>query len=537
MSTLIRILFISIIALLAFPVQSAERTTRIVGGTEVPDLRYPWVASIYFRTEGDNFSPKCGGTLISDRWILSAAHCFSDGTTQIDSNDVAFLVGALDLRSEDGIFDIVSRIIVHPGYQPQNFQVRDPRRYRNDIALLELAVPLSITPITIPSLANPVPEYGERATVAGWGATSQGGSSSALLQEVDLPIVDHNACLPFYDFLIDQPIMVCAGGSQLGGRDSCQGDSGGPLFVPRGNRFVQAGIVSFGDGCAQPGIPGVYTRVAAYFDWISSFVGSPRVYSGADDDDVIAVADPVEVLTANSRVTASVSIGDTNIYQVSGIDQITLETLQGDADLYVFNSADFSIEALVCSADGLAAIDECLLDTVGNYFIAVAGYDDSDYALSVNVGGASVVDVQIVTLQLNSAVSGSLLKDTAAVYRATTGNTATLTSVSGDADLLVFSSEDFSVDTLICASNEGGSALDSCNYSDTDAEVFIGVYGFSDASFTLEISSSTPVVTVQTGIVEGNAGGGGGSVGGLIALLALLMRMKYRKQTTGYSQW
>jgi len=145
----------------------------------------------------------------------------------------------------------------------------DAATITNDIALLELPDPVDfLTPITLPNLINPVPENGERATVTGWGLTSENGAPSSILQEVDLPIVSHNNCFSFYalDPLIgvNSETSLCAGAIRAGGRDSCQGDSGGPLFVQRGNQFVQAGVVSFGVGCARPSVPGVYSRVAPF---------------------------------------------------------------------------------------------------------------------------------------------------------------------------------------------------------------------------------------------------------------------------------
>ncbi|MEM7259841.1 MAG: hypothetical protein AAF404_20900, partial [Pseudomonadota bacterium] len=110
----------------------------------------------------------------------------------------------------------------------------------------------------------------------------------------------------------------------------------------------------------------------------------------------------------------------------------------------------------------------------------------------------------------------------AAVYRATNGNTATLTSISGDADLLVFSSDNISIDTLLCSSQASGSALDVCSYNDSDGEVYLGVYGFSATDYSLVISQGdeTPVVTPQT--ADSDGGGGVFTLFGLLTLLSLL---------------
>ena len=480
------------LALFSSALLAADRTVRIVGGTQVPDNRYPWMASIYFRVADNRFLPGCGGSLISDRWIVSAAHCFVNGGVPADPNNVAFLLGATDLTSDDGIFNVVSRIVVHPEYNPNTQE--------NDIALLELPQPVGFEPITLPSVANPVPIDGELATAAGWGATSEGGPQSNQLLEVDLPIVAHNACLPFYQNSLNQPLMLCAGGVPFGGRDSCQGDSGGPLFVTRADQVVQAGIVSFGVGCARPGIPGIYTRMIAYTDWISGFVNDLRIYDGSGADEVVAVDNPVQVLEPNSRVADSVGEGDTDIYNTDNVSNIVLETLRGDADLYVFSSANFSTTTLLCVSDEVTPIDQCTLDSTGSLFVAVSGFADSDYVLTVSSGGAEIADREIETLQLDIPVSGRLQENTSVMYRATSGDTATLTSVSGDADLFVFSNDQASLETLICSSEEAGSAIDSCTYADPDSEVFIAVLGYTDADYSLAISSANGVANNPGGI-------------------------------------
>ena len=481
-----------VLALFSSALLAADRTVRIVGGTQVPDNRYPWMASIYFRVADNRFLPGCGGSLISDRWIVSAAHCFVNGGVPADPNNVAFLLGATDLTSDDGIFNVVSRIVVHPEYNPNTQE--------NDIALLELPQPVGFEPITLPSVANPVPIDGELATAAGWGATSEGGPQSNQLLEVDLPIVAHNACLPFYQNSLNQPLMLCAGGVPFGGRDSCQGDSGGPLFVIRADQVVQAGIVSFGVGCARPGIPGIYTRMIAYTDWISGFVNDLRIYDGSGADEVVAVDNPVQVLEPNSRVADSVGEGDTDIYNTDNVSNIVLETLRGDADLYVFSSANFSSTTLLCVSDEVTPIDQCTLDSTGSLFVAVSGFADSDYVLTVSSGGAEIADREIETLQLDIPVSGRLQENTSVMYRATSGDTATLTSVSGDADLFVFSNDQASLETLICSSEEAGSAIDSCTYADPDSEVFIAVLGYTDADYSLAISSANGVANNPGGI-------------------------------------
>jgi len=159
------------------------------------------------------------------------------------------------------------KAIYHPQY--------DPDTTVNDIAVIVLD-----KPIKFGQAAQPVclPEAGEQvadntvATVAGWGLTREGGSSvSQFLNQVGVPIVNPQSCASQYSragIKIVSQAMICAGFS-AGGKDSCQGDSGGPFVVQGKNGYTLQGVVSFGIGCARPGLPGVYSRVSNYLDWIA----------------------------------------------------------------------------------------------------------------------------------------------------------------------------------------------------------------------------------------------------------------------------
>jgi hypothetical protein len=166
----------------------------------------------------------------------------------------------------------VVQVVVHPDW--------DSATNDNDIALLKLDIPatlnsrVGIVPLGVSPTDDSLMQPGDLATVTGWGDTSEGGSTSAILQEVQLPIVSNLTC----DAVMTASItdnMLCAGFVE-GGKDSCQGDSGGPLVVPDGSGgWKLAGVVSFGSGCAQPGKYGVYARVSRYTSWIQSYINSP----------------------------------------------------------------------------------------------------------------------------------------------------------------------------------------------------------------------------------------------------------------------
>uniref|UniRef100_A0A4W3K8V7 Peptidase S1 domain-containing protein n=1 Tax=Callorhinchus milii TaxID=7868 RepID=A0A4W3K8V7_CALMI len=206
---------------------------------------WPWQVSLQIR------SHLCGASIISDRWLLSAAHCFQDNNAN-PSLWTAFFGSVI---VGEGTSRTIERIITHP-----NFSI--PGLFNNDIAVLELSSPLTFTdfirPICLPSSSH-VFRDGQTCTVTGWGTLSYQG-----LCKADVNIVSNDACIRAYGNLISNK-MLCAG-ILAGGIDACQGDSGGPLVCEESSgTWLLAGIVSFGDGCAQPDTPGVYSHVTNSF--------------------------------------------------------------------------------------------------------------------------------------------------------------------------------------------------------------------------------------------------------------------------------
>ncbi|XP_016934312.3 trypsin-1 [Drosophila suzukii] len=228
---------------------------RIVGGTQVRTNKYPWIAQIIRGT-----FLFCGGTLINDRYVLTAAHCVHG----MDMRGVSVRLLQLDRSStHPGVTRSVAFAHAHVGY--------DPVSLVHDIALLRLDQPIPLVdtmrPACLPS--NWLQNFDfQKAIVAGWGLSQEGGSTSSVLQEVVVPIITNAQCraTSYRSMIVDT--MLCAGLVQTGGRDACQGDSGGPLIV-RDRIFRLAGVVSFGYGCAKPDAPGVYTRVSRYLEWIA----------------------------------------------------------------------------------------------------------------------------------------------------------------------------------------------------------------------------------------------------------------------------
>ncbi len=239
--------------------------TRIVGGTTARQGDYPWIVALIDPAIGSDFAGQfCGATLIDSFLVLTAAHCVVGKTPA----QVQALIGEYRLGSNQGERINVSEILIHPNY---NTVTQD-----SDLALLFL--PTNSTrprmPITLRYSHLETPT--QPVTAIGWGALAEGGSFPDTLQQVTLPIVDRNQCASLYAGVngITQN-MLCAGFVGTGGKDSCQGDSGGPLLVINrfGTAWEQLGVVSFGEGCARPNFPGVYTRVSEYLD---SFI-TPRI--------------------------------------------------------------------------------------------------------------------------------------------------------------------------------------------------------------------------------------------------------------------
>uniref|UniRef100_A0A8C2E1U0 Transmembrane serine protease 13b n=1 Tax=Cyprinus carpio TaxID=7962 RepID=A0A8C2E1U0_CYPCA len=230
--------------------------SRIIGGSAAAEGQWPWQASLHFQG-----SHSCGGTLVAPDFIITAAHCFPKGTpgSQLPSNWRVYigLVSQLQLLSPYN----VKQIILHENY--------DPATKNNDIALLKLSKPASnIQPVCLPVFGQTFPAA-KQCWTTGFGVTKQGAdSSSTLLMEVAVNLIDSAVCNSFtvYGGRITEN-MQCAGDLK-GERDSCQGDSGGPLVCKVDDKWYLTGVTSWGDGCGKPNRPGVYSDVGQLLMWI-----------------------------------------------------------------------------------------------------------------------------------------------------------------------------------------------------------------------------------------------------------------------------
>ncbi|KAF7276913.1 hypothetical protein GWI33_009658 [Rhynchophorus ferrugineus] len=239
--------------------------TRIVGGVTVDIENHRYQGSLQRWNRHI-----CGVTLISTRWVLTAAHCT---VVQISDNPKvppfhAFTVrfGSSYMQSEGFVYS-VSRVIDHPSYEVFALD--------NDVSLLQLSRDVEISS-TIEPIAlideNQALVPGSTCTITGWGAVSFGGPAAAVLQRAFVPLISQETCNEYYTAIYQYSVisknMICAG-SPYGGRDACQLDSGGPLV----NNGVLVGVVSWGYQCARPQAPGVYASVLAYRQWIRETTG------------------------------------------------------------------------------------------------------------------------------------------------------------------------------------------------------------------------------------------------------------------------
>ncbi|XP_075047130.1 trypsin-like [Mixophyes fleayi] len=240
-------MFVLLVAALLGPSVKAYSIGRIIGGEECDPHSQPWQAALYYF---DRYI--CGGVLIHESWILSAAHC--------KAMNIQIRLGEHNRQVHEDTEQLTyaEKIYCHPEY---NNVTND-----NDIMLLKLASPAVINDhVILTPLPTELVEDGTNCTISGWGSTTSPGETYPdVLQCLDISIVSASDCQQFYpnDPITDN--MICAGILE-GGKDSCQGDSGGPLVCSS----TLQGITSWGNPiCAEPNKPGIYTKVINYLAWI-----------------------------------------------------------------------------------------------------------------------------------------------------------------------------------------------------------------------------------------------------------------------------
>ncbi|XP_069940385.1 trypsin-1 [Cherax quadricarinatus] len=242
-------------------VRQPRASVGIVGGEVATKGQFPYQVSFQERVLGV-WIHFCGGSIIAPGYVITAAHCV-EGADFTSPQGLRVVAGEQELHQVDGDEQVqhISFIIEHPFY--------DPITYENDIAILRLEEPLVYTQ-WVNQIELPQPDTNftaEECRASGWGRTSEGGMNSGTLMYVKVPVLTDYHCRQDYthDEIMDS--VLCAGFEE-GGKGTCNGDSGGPLACGAS----LAGIVSWSYGCAEPGLPGVYTEVSYFLEWIYAHV-------------------------------------------------------------------------------------------------------------------------------------------------------------------------------------------------------------------------------------------------------------------------
>jgi len=267
------------------PATKPDTSSDIVGGVDAIPYSWPWQVALFRRDYDDEYEFFCGGTLISNQWVMSAGHCFYTYGTPNSPDKYQVRLGVFNKTYEDEPGEVILNISafhVHPKYG----NVKESGNPIYDVSLLKLKEPVQFTdhisPICLPStLDEKLPEPGTGSFITGWGYIKESvGPTSDTLQQVGIPLVAAQPCRENYKEVpgkkvdINENIEFCYG-FEKGGKAQCLGDSGGPLAFQDPNdegRWKQLGIISWSEGCARPKLYGVVSKVSAFMDFIREYV-------------------------------------------------------------------------------------------------------------------------------------------------------------------------------------------------------------------------------------------------------------------------
>ncbi|KAF7995573.1 hypothetical protein HCN44_006680 [Aphidius gifuensis] len=234
--------------------------SRIINGTKATDAQFPFMVSLRRALSGNHF---CGGSIISERWVITAAHCMFDSNNYLITKKSLYVVGGktnILMASQTSQKREISKLIAHPNYNAATLT--------QDVALLLTNRPFEFTQYVKPiSMSIKLSSVNTMCYAVGWGYLKENGTVSNDLMFVGLPLLSSSTCRILLGPL---PRGVICAGFKEGGKDACQGDSGGPLICDHEIN----GIVSGGEGCARPKLPGFYTSVPYYKSWINQVMQS-----------------------------------------------------------------------------------------------------------------------------------------------------------------------------------------------------------------------------------------------------------------------
>ncbi|XP_058853287.1 plasma kallikrein-like isoform X1 [Acipenser ruthenus] len=234
--------------------------SRVIGGQAAAATRWPWQVSLHRNKGTDWFSHDCGGSILNPRWVVTAAHCFTGNSNPALWKVYAGILKQSQLNTPPYELE---KIIMHPDFVDVVTG--------NDIALVKLKSPILYNdrqgPICLPDSET---AWDDQCWVSGWGKVSKLQYADQL-QEAPMPLIRLEDCRALYSDYTILNSMLCAGRPE-GGIDACEGDSGGPLMCQSKDSWYLKGITSWGEGCALPNKPGVYTNVINYISWIKSSI-------------------------------------------------------------------------------------------------------------------------------------------------------------------------------------------------------------------------------------------------------------------------
>nr|XP_014354147.1 PREDICTED: transmembrane protease serine 12-like [Latimeria chalumnae] len=242
------------------PLMDPPGGSRVVGGRDAPLGAWPWQVSLQFMIGLSQYRHSCGGSVIDNSLVLTAAHCFAL-YTDISNWRVVAGIQQITVHTLQTQIRQIHSIVLHKKFKERTLE--------HDIALLKLSSPLVfndyIQPICI-SADTTEKLHDQLCYISGWGIGGEGD----VLQEAEVKMIPTETCNgpDAYDGVVFKN-MLCAG-REAGGIDSCEGDSGGPLtcYNEDQNKFTLIGITSFGNGCGLARFPGIYTKVSKYVPWI-----------------------------------------------------------------------------------------------------------------------------------------------------------------------------------------------------------------------------------------------------------------------------